>query len=168
MTIDDEYIPHRFYKKFVFINFLKIITYLLLDCCLPQDFLLIQMMTKLTGLQCCQICEYLQNFRNKHDRNMILVSLSMFQSMGIRMEAILKPSDQQGCHIWYYMVARFPFQTLTCPLIDIEHDFDTCDNILRHGELNGNHVETISSSVDTQTSHPAVIPRVTERRSGMI
>jgi len=43
------------------------------------------------------------------------------------MGAILKPSDQQGCHIWYYRVAR--------------------------------------SSVDTQKSPPAVISRVTERRS---
>ena len=43
------------------------------------------------------------------------------------MGVILKLSDQQGCHIWYYRVAR--------------------------------------SSVDTQTSPPAVIPRVTERRS---
>ena len=43
------------------------------------------------------------------------------------MGAILKPSDKQGCHIWYCRVAR--------------------------------------SSVDTQTSPPAVIPRVTERRS---
>ena len=46
------------------------------------------------------------------------------------MGAILKPSDQQGCHIWYYRVAR--------------------------------------SSVDTQTSPPAVIPRVTERRSACL
>ena len=46
------------------------------------------------------------------------------------MGAILKPSDQQGCHIWYYRVAR--------------------------------------SSVDTQTSPPAVIPRVTERHSACI
>ena len=43
------------------------------------------------------------------------------------MGAILKSSDQQGCHIWYYRVAR--------------------------------------TSVDTQTSSPAVIPRVTKRSS---
>ena len=47
--------------------------------------------------------------------------------MGNRMGAILKPSEQQGSHIWYYRVAR--------------------------------------SCVDTQTSLPAVIPRVTERRA---
>ena len=58
---------------------------------------------------------------------MILVSTNMFFGMGNRMGEILKPSDQQGCHIWYYRVAR--------------------------------------SSVYTQTSSPAVIPRVTERRS---
>ena len=42
------------------------------------------------------------------------------------MGAILKPSDKQGCHIWYYRVA--------------DHLFDT------------------------QTSPPAVIPHMTERR----
>ena len=43
------------------------------------------------------------------------------------MGAILKQSDQQGCQIWYYRVAR--------------------------------------SSGNTQNSPPAVIPRMTERRS---
>jgi hypothetical protein len=58
---------------------------------------------------------------------MILVPLIKFWGMGNRMGAVLKPSDKQGCHIWYYMVSR--------------------------------------SSVDTQTSPPAVISRVTEHRS---
>ena len=61
---------------------------------------------------------------------MILVSTNMFSGMGNRMGAILKPPDQQGCHIWHYRVAR--------------------------------------SSVVTQTSPPAVIPRVTERRSACL
>ena len=35
--------------------------------------------------------------------------------MGNRMGAILKPSDQQGCHIWYYSVARSSVDPQTSP-----------------------------------------------------
>ena len=68
--------------------------------------------------------------------------------MGDLVGVLLRLSDQQGCQI-----------------SALDHDFGVCNYTSGHGELDGSHVVTIQSSVDTQTRPPVVIPRVTERRS---